>query len=73
MIVGDFRGYDQERVLYPAALIRALDYLKEADWSKLENGRYDIDGDRIFVNVGDGTTAHASQRKAERHIRYTDV
>ncbi|MBO9610422.1 MAG: YhcH/YjgK/YiaL family protein [Paenibacillaceae bacterium] len=73
MIYGDWNDYARERSLYPAALVKALDFLQAADWTALANGRYDIDGDDLYVNVVSGETAPIAKRKAERHFRYADV
>lgn len=73
MIYGDWNDYARERPLYPAALVKALDFLRSADWAAIADGRYDIEGDDLYVNVVSGETAPISKRKAERHFRYADV
>lgn len=72
MIFGDLHDYERERQLYPASIVRALDFLQQADWSTLANGTYDL-GDQIIVNVVEMETVPASERKAERHFRYIDI
>lgn len=73
MIYGDLNDYKRESQAYPDAIVRSLDWLRAADWSKLDDGRYEIEGDAIFVNVTTTRTAPAIERKAERHFRYTDI
>ena len=51
---------------------KALDYLAETDFSKLEDGRYDLDGDNLFVKLSTYTTKVANE-KPEGHKAYIDI
>lgn len=53
-------------------IAKALDYLAETDFSKLEDGRYDIDGDNLFVKIFTSDTKPVST-KTESHKKYLDV
>ncbi|MEO8231077.1 MAG: YhcH/YjgK/YiaL family protein [Ignavibacteriota bacterium] len=52
---------------------KALDYLKQTDFSKKELGKYEIDGDNIFALVNEYQTKDASEGKLEAHNKYIDV
>lgn len=57
--------------LYPAAIQRALNWLKTTDVLALEAGRLPIEGDDIYVLVQDLTTK--AEAKAEVHAKYIDL
>ncbi len=50
----------------------AFDYLASFDPST-PDGRYDIDGDRVFALVQSMNTYAAAERQYEAHLKYTDV
>lgn len=52
---------------------KSLDYLYSTDFSEVENGKYEIDGDNIFVIVNEYKTKDLSQGKPESHKKYIDV
>lgn len=54
-------------------LRKAFDYLASQDFSKLENGRYDIDGDNIYAMVQRYDTNPRENNTWEAHHRYIDV
>jgi YhcH/YjgK/YiaL family protein len=51
----------------------ALDFIKNNDLSKYENGRYEIDGDKIYVLVQDYQTKPISEGRLEAHRKYIDI
>lgn len=51
----------------------ALKYLENTDLSGFQNGKYEIDGDDIFVIVQDYNTKLLSEGKFEVHRRYIDI
>ena len=51
----------------------ALTHISESDFNNKEPGRYDIDGDDIFVGVNDYNTKDASECRLEGHRKYIDV
>ena len=55
MIFSKLNGGDDLSV-YPAAIQRALAYLRDTDIMSLELGRHELEGDDMFVNVMDMTT-----------------
>lgn len=52
---------------------KAFTYLKETDFSKMELGKYEIDGDNIFALVNEYNTKDESEGKLEAHKKYIDV
>ena len=52
---------------------KAFAYLKETDFSKMELGKYEIDGENIFALVNEYNTKDQSQGKLEAHKKYVDV
>ena len=54
-------------------LQKALEYLAATDFSKVPDGRYELDGDKMYANVENYTTADRSTKKPEAHNKYIDV
>lgn len=50
-----------------------LKYLAETDFSKLENGNYEIKGKDIYAGVNTYSTEPKADRKPEKHGVYTDI
>jgi uncharacterized protein, YhcH/YjgK/YiaL family len=73
MIFGSLQNLDQDRKALAKPLVKGLEYLKNTDFAKLENGRYDIDGDRIFAMLQEYDTSPKETRKAETHRKYIDI
>ena len=53
-------------------LDKALRFMMETDLSSLENGRHEIDGDNVFVNVMEAVTK-AGKCEYEFHEKYYDI
>jgi len=58
---------------YPAAIKKALDFLAKPETAELPVGRYELDGDNIFVLIQDQTTAPVENKRAESHRNYIDI
>lgn len=54
-------------------LSKAFEYLAATDFSKVPDGRYELDGDKMYANVETYTTAEHSSKKPEAHNKYIDV
>lgn len=52
---------------------QGLKYLMEKDFSKMEPGRYDIDGDKIYALVQEYDSRTRSAGKWEAHRKYADI
>lgn len=57
----------------PKAILDCFAYLNTHDLRTLAPGRYEIDGDRVFVNLSEYTTTSAEERFWEAHREYLDV
>ncbi len=53
--------------------VKAFDYLRQTDFSKLEKGKYEIDGTSIFAIVNEYQTVDPSGEQMESHKKYIDV
>lgn len=51
----------------------ALRYLAQTDFSTVDPGRFDIDGDNIYALVQEYDTKLIAESKWETHEKYTDV
>lgn len=58
---------------YPAAIATALEFLAKPETAELPVGRYELDGDNIFVLIQDQTTAPVENKRAESHRNYIDI
>ena len=72
MIFAKLNG-EANYAVYPAAIQKALAYLKSTDVMQLALGRHEIDGDRIFLNVMDMTTHSFEGSHPEIHQKYADL
>ena len=52
---------------------KALRYLSKTDFTKLENGTYDVVKDEIFAIVNRFETVNAKTEKPEVHRKYIDI
>ena len=73
MIIGSIHDEDMEGIAFSPAMERALSYLRETDFSKLKDGRYEIDGDRIYATVSRYQSKPEAECRPESHRKYADV
>lgn len=57
----------------PAAIEKALNFLRTTDFSQLSPGVVEIDGKTIFAQVIDLTTREPHENRPEVHRRYLDI
>lgn len=57
----------------PAAIERALDFLRTTDFRTQEPGVVEIDGKNIFAQIIDLTTRNVDENRPEVHRRYLDI
>lgn len=72
MIFGNINHLDSSGA-YPPAVLAGLYHLQQYDFSKMAPGRYEVDGDNIFLMVSELTTEPAEDRKLEAHRKYIDI
>ena len=53
-------------------LDRALRYMTETDLAQMEDGRHEIEGDEVFVNIMQADTK-ADKKEYEFHEEYYDI
>ena len=51
----------------------SLEYIAATDFSKLEPGKYDLDGENIFVLIQEYDSIPCEQGKWECHKKYIDI
>jgi biofilm protein TabA len=72
MIYDCLENADRYAAVHPG-FARAFEYLRTTDFSKLESGRNEIDGERLFVMVNRDTGQGREKRKLEFHRKYIDI
>lgn len=73
MVIGNIAGEKPSDVEYPAVIGRALTYLRETDFTKVADGRYELDGDRMYADVQRYMTVPDEELRPEAHRRYLDI
>lgn len=73
VILGYVSNADKEAVVKLPALQKGLQYLRDTDFSALENGKYSIDGDNMFAIISEYVPDVKENRKAETHNKYIDI
>ena len=73
MIVDNVNNMARSLKEYPKVVRKALEYLKSHDFTDMEDGRYDIDGDRMYASVQHYKTRRLADCKPEAHQKYVDV
>jgi len=58
---------------YPERWNAAFKFLAEQDLSQLEVGRYEIDGDDVYINIDEYETRNYDQTRYESHRKYADI
>lgn len=51
----------------------ALEHIRNTDFTKMQTGRYDINGENIFAILSDYTTRNSADCHLEAHRKYIDV
>ncbi|MBN1525821.1 MAG: YhcH/YjgK/YiaL family protein [Spirochaetales bacterium] len=73
MFAGSLANSKSDKKALPQAIVRGLEYLEQNDIAGMEPGRYDIDGDDLFVLVQDYTTVSPNEKRPEAHDKYLDI
>lgn len=68
-----YAAMDSDHSIYPPAIRKALNFLKEHDITRLSPGRHPIDGENMFAVVVDVDLAETDQVKPEAHRTYIDI
>lgn len=54
-------------------IFSALEYIVKTDFTNMETGKYEIDGENMFALVSDYTTKNSADCHLEAHRKYIDV
>lgn len=73
MFIGSIGSLDNGHADYPKIVQKALEYLRSHDFTKLEDGRYPIDGDKCVANLQRYTTRVLEECRPETHKKYVDI
>lgn len=73
MIVADLASWSKEEHVYSKALAKGMAFLQSSNLLELEEGRYEIDGDKLFAMVSEPESEPKHDRKPEAHDRYIDI
>lgn len=73
MIIGHIANLEKELYILPEAVKRAFSFMQEKDCANLKPGKYEIDGDQIFVLVQKYLSKEKMECRAETHTKYIDV
>lgn len=73
MILGLLSNVAQQKDVLPQAVVRALEVLQQQDLAKMEPGRYEIEGDKLFYLVQDAMPRLLDGCKSESHATYADI
>ena len=58
---------------YPEVIQRVITYLKDHDFTAMDPGVYEIQGNEIYAQVFDVVTGSAEEKRPEVHEKYIDV
>ena len=73
MIVGLLSDVAQQKSVLPASIVRALEVLEKMDLIKMEPGRYEIEGDKLFCLIQDVELRSLDESRPEAHHHYADI
>lgn len=72
MVLDSLNNSERIESLHPL-FKKAFDYVKSADFSKMEDGKYEIDGNRLFVSVASIFGKDKKDAAIETHKKYIDI
>lgn len=73
MIIGNLKVSHENVEHSPLVIRKVLEFLRNIDFEKLENKRYDILDNKLFLIMNAYQTRDISEKKAEQHKKYIDV
>lgn len=72
MIIGDLKHSDRYEALHKD-FKRIFDYIKSIDWSKVDLGKKEIDGEKLFVIHSNPDGLKKEEQVLEYHRKYLDI
>lgn len=73
MIVGLLSEVSAEKNVLPATLVRAVEALMKLDPSRIDAGRYEVEGGKLFVLIQDVDSRTFEESRPEAHATFADV
>ncbi len=73
MFIGMIDAAESVYNTYPEAIRKALAYLRSHDFTKMEDGTYPIEGEKIFAKVQRYETRLHDSCRPETHQKYLDI
>ncbi len=58
---------------FPATVREGIAFLKQADFSQTPNGKSDVDGKRIYINIMEYESHSPREAVIEKHEKYIDI
>ena len=72
MILDSLNNTEKIECLHPL-FKQAFDYLKSTDFSKVEDGKYELEGSRLYVSVVSIFGKEKKDAAIETHKKYIDI
>ena len=73
MIVGLLSDVSAQQSLLPAVLVRSIEALMKLDPGRIEAGRYELEGDKLFALIQDVESRSFEESRTEAHSKFADV
>ena len=73
MFIGTIDAAASAYKTYPKAIQRALEYLRSHDFTKMEDGTYPIEGQKIYAKLQRYETRLMESCRPETHQKYIDI
>ena len=73
MIAGSLNEWSRDKRYLPPVFERAMSLFLARRESMAKPGHYQLEGEDIYVNVEEGATRPAAERRFEMHRRYIDI
>lgn len=72
MVLDSLENYHKYTLLHPSFL-KVFQFVLNTDWSTLKYGRYELDGDKCFVNYFSQKGSSENDALFETHQKYIDI
>ncbi|MBP1965275.1 YhcH/YjgK/YiaL family protein [Paenibacillus aceris] len=73
MIIGNKENWSKERQFVHPVLRTIMDEVQNVDFSKMDNGKYTLQGDDIYYTVMELNARDMQETRAEKHGAYIDI
>ena len=72
MILDSLKNTEKIESLHPL-FKKAFDYVKSTDFSQMEDGKYELEGDRLYVSIASIIGKDKKAAAIETHKKYIDI